>query len=226
MHRVDQLTTVLGRQMRPQVKRRRIPFLMNVNVSSLDAPKEYRLMDLRRKFMSKIAESRPPAAQDLNLPSKRWLPAAVAAFVIAAASANAAEAPVRTYSVDDSFEHVKEEVVDAIIKRGLVVDYTAHVSAMLERTAKDVGASKTPYAAAQSVQFCSATLSRRMMEADPINLAFCPHVIFVYALSDSPKTTHVGYRPLPRVGSKQSEAAIDAVNALLDGIAREATGRK
>jgi hypothetical protein len=150
------------------------------------------------------------------------------AFTILAASVSAAysQSDVRIYTVTDNFESVKEEVIDTIIKRGLVVDYTAHVGAMLARTAKDVGATKTIYADAQSVQFCSATLSRRTMEADPANVAYCPYVIFVYALANSPGTTYVGYRPLPRVGSKQSKAAIDAVNALLDGIVRAAAGKK
>ncbi len=150
------------------------------------------------------------------------------AFVILVTSGIAAESrsDVRSYAVKDNFESVKEEVADAIIKRGFVVDYTAHVGAMLARTAKDVGASKTIYSDAQSLQFCSAALSRRMMEADPANVAFCPHVIFVYALPGSPGVTYVGYRPLPRAGSKQSRAAIDAVNALLDAIAREAAHQK
>jgi hypothetical protein len=142
------------------------------------------------------------------------------------ASANAAETPIRLYTVKDSFESAKDEVVDAIVKRGLVIDYTAHVGTMLARTAKDVGASKEIYANAQSLQFCSATLSRQTMEADPANIAFCPYVIFVYALPDSPGTTYVGYRPLAPVGSPQSRAAIDAVNALLEGIVREAAGKK
>ena len=159
--------------------------------------------------------------------AKRWMSALVAAaFAITAASANAAEAPVRVYAVKNSFASTKEEVVDAIIKRGLVVDYTAHVGAMLARTAKDVGATKTIYGDAQSVQFCSATLSRRTMEADPANIAFCPHVIFIYALPGSPEVTYVGYRPLSRPGSRQSTAAINAVNALLDGIVREVAGKK
>ena len=150
------------------------------------------------------------------------------AFAIFVASAIAAESrsDVRSYAVKDSFENVKQEVIDAIIKRGLVVDYTAHIGAMLARTAKDVGATKTIYADAQAVQFCSAKLSRRTMEADPANIAFCPYVIFVYALPASPGTTYVGYRPLPRVGSKKSKAALGAVDALLDAIIREAAGKK
>jgi hypothetical protein len=150
------------------------------------------------------------------------------AFAILVTSGIVAESrsDVRLLSVKDNFASVKQDVIDAIIKRGLVIDYTAHIGEMLTRTAKDVGASKTIYSDAQTVQFCSATLSRRTMEADPTNVAFCPYVIFVYALPGSPGMTNVGYRRLPRVGSKQSRAAIDAVNALLDGIVRAAAGKK
>lgn len=171
--------------------------------------------------------ARVRAINDMRASIRRPLSVVIAAaFAIATASANATEASLRVFSVKDSFENVKEEVVDAIVKRGLVVDYTAHIGAMLARTAKDVGASKTIYTNAQFVQFCSATLSRRTMEADPTNIAFCPYTVFVYALPESPGTTYVGYRPLPLVGSPQSKAAIDAVNTLLDGIAREAAGKK
>jgi hypothetical protein len=171
--------------------------------------------------------ARVRAADDLRAPAKRWMLALVAvAFAVVAAPANAAETPVRIYALKDSFESVKEEVTNAIVKRGFVVDYTAHVGAMLARTAKDVGASKTIYSDAQSLQFCSATLSRRMMEADPANIAFCPHVIFVYALPGSPGITYVGYRPLPRTGSRASKAVLRAVDALLDAIAREAAHQK
>ena len=150
------------------------------------------------------------------------------AFAILVTSGIAAESrsDMRLRSVKDNFASVKQDVIDAIIKRGLVIDYTAHIGKMPARTAKDVGASKTIYSDAQSRQFCSATLSRRTMEVDPTNIAFCPHVIFVYALPDSPAVTYVGYRPLPRIGSKQSRMAIAAVNALLDGIVREAAGKR
>jgi hypothetical protein len=167
------------------------------------------------------------ATDQVRVLAGRWLSALVAAAIIMVAlPARAADAPIQTYTVKSSFANVKDEVVDAIIKRGLVIDYTAHIGAMLARTAKDVGASKTIYTDAEAVQFCSATLSRRTMEADPANIAFCPYVIFIYALHGSPGVTYVGYRPLSRVGSKQSKAAIDAVNALLDGIVREAAGKR
>jgi Domain of unknown function DUF302 len=169
----------------------------------------------------------PGIAYDERAPARRWLLSLIAAsLVMGLAGPTAAQAPFRKYTTKDSFENVKEEVVAGVIKRGLVVDYTAHVGAMLARTAKDIGATKTIYTDAQSVQFCSATLSRRTMEADPANIAYCPYVIFVYALPDSPGVTHVGYRPLSRVGSPRSKSAIDAVNALLEGIVREAAGKK
>lgn len=155
-----------------------------------------------------------------------WLLSLLTAAAMVASPARAAENAIRTYTAKGSFANVKDDVVDAIVKRGLVIDYTAHIGAMLARTAKDVGATKPIYSDAEAVQFCSATLSRRTMEADPVNIGFCPYVIFIYALPAAPNVTYVGYRRLSRVGSKQSVAAIDAVNALLDGIVREAAGKK
>jgi uncharacterized protein (DUF302 family) len=120
------------------------------------------------------------------------------------------------------FDDVKEDVVHAVTKRGLVVDYTAHIGAMLERTAKDVGAAKQVYARAEAIQFCSAVLSRRMMEADPANIVFCPYVIVIYALAGDPGTVHVAYRRPQQSGSPQSRAALKAVDDLLSGIVKEA----
>ncbi len=120
------------------------------------------------------------------------------------------------------FEDVKEDVVNAVTKRGLVVDYTAQIGTMLDRTAKDVGATKQVYARAEAVQFCSATLSRKMMEADPANIVFCPYVIVVYSLAADPGTVHVGYRRPQQAGTPASRAALKAVDDLLSGIVREA----
>lgn len=152
------------------------------------------------------------------------------AACLALGAGSAAEARSRAqivlYAVQDSFEHVKQDLSDAILKRGLVIDYTAQIGAMLDRTAKDVGATKRIYADAQALQFCSSTLSRRVMEADPEDIAFCPYVLVVYTLANDPNVTYVGYRPLPRGGSRQTRAAVRAVNRLLDDIAREAAKRK
>lgn len=137
--------------------------------------------------------------------------------------ARAAEPPhLMLVKTKANFEDVKDDVVNAVAKRGLVVDYTAHIGTMLDRTAKDVGATKRVYARAEAVQFCSATLSRKMMEADPANIVFCPYVIVIYALAADPGTVHVGYRRPQLVGAAGSRAALKAVDDLLSGIVREA----
>jgi len=94
---------------------------------------------------------------------------------------------------------------------------------MLKRTAGDVGATKALYANAETVQFCSAVLSRKMMEADTANIAYCPYVIFYYELADQPGTVYAGHRHLGPGASAESTAAIGVINKLLDDIVREAT---
>ncbi|MGY9032035.1 MAG: DUF302 domain-containing protein, partial [Rhodobacterales bacterium] len=70
------------------------------------------------------------------------------------------------------------------------------------------------YDNAQVFVFCSAVLSRKMMEADPTNIAFCPYGVFV---ADTDGAVTVGYRHYP-------DGAMQEVQALLDEIAREAVG--
>jgi len=137
-----------------------------------------------------------------------------------------ARTELRTVMVKDTVENVKQDVIDAVINRGLVVDHTSHVGAMLKRTGKDLGATKDIYADAQTVQFCSAKLSRAMMEANPRNVGFCPFAIFVYALAAAPDTTYVGFRSLPLEGSEASRAALRAVNELLEALLLDAAGKK
>jgi hypothetical protein len=65
------------------------------------------------------------------------------------------------------------------------------------------------------------------MEADPANVSLCPYSITVYATAQDAGTVHVSYRrPWRPDGSAASKAALKEVEALLDGIAREALGLK
>ena len=64
---------------------------------------------------------------------------------------------------------------------------------------------------------CSAVLSRKMMEADPMNIAFCPYDIFVMVRPETPDTTTIGFRSFP-------EGAMKQVEAMLDGLAKAAIG--
>ena len=113
-----------------------------------------------------------------------------------------------------SFEDATFSVESAIIGRGLVIDLVSHTGEMLERTRADVGSDIVLFDAADVFLFCSASLSRKVMEADPMNLAHCPYGIFV---SDREGEVTVGYRNYP-------EGPMQEVQAFLDEIVREAVG--
>ncbi len=133
--------------------------------------------------------------------------------------------PIVAYSRKAKFEDVREDLKAAIEGKGLVIDYESFVNRMLERTGKDVGSARKLYADAQAFVFCSAALSRKTMEADPANAALCPYSIMVYATAQDPGTVHVSFRrPWRPDGSPASKAVLKEVEALLDGIAREALG--
>ncbi|MDW4498746.1 DUF302 domain-containing protein [Sulfitobacter sp. D35] len=129
----------------------------------------------------------------------------------------AGTAPVRsqeatTYSYDGSFEDATFSVETAIVNKGLVVDWVSHVGEMLNRTREDVGGGETIFDAADVFLFCSAVVSRSVMEADPMNIQHCPYGIFV---TDKDGEVTIGY-------SRYPEGAMQEVQALLDEIAREA----
>lgn len=132
---------------------------------------------------------------------------------------------VTAYQVEGAFEDVRFDLENAIVNRGFVIDYVSHIGDMLERTSEDVGGEKQIFADAQSMLFCSANVSRKAMEADAVNIAYCPYSVFVYELPDQPGMITVGYRNLAETGSEASKAAIANVNELLDELAREAAGQ-
>lgn len=133
--------------------------------------------------------------------------------------------PIVSYSKAAKFDDVRDDLKLAIEGRGLVIDHQSFVGRMLERTGKDVGSARKLYTDAQAFSFCSAALSRKTMEADPANVSFCPYSMVVYATAQQPGTVHVAYRrPWRPEGSAASKAALKEVEALLDGIAREALG--
>jgi uncharacterized protein (DUF302 family) len=135
--------------------------------------------------------------------------------------------PVVAYSKKAKFEDVRDDLKSAIEARGLVIDYQSNVNRMLERTGKDVGSSRKLYADAQAFVFCSATLSRKTMEADLANVSMCPYTMVVYATAQEPDKVFVTYRrPWRPDGSAASKASLKEVESLLDGIAREGLGLK
>ncbi|MBI3777462.1 MAG: DUF302 domain-containing protein [Gammaproteobacteria bacterium] len=161
------------------------------------------------------------------MPRLAFLILVIGLFAGSFQSAIAAEADhLRLYTTHGEFGNVKDDLMMAITGRGLVVDHNSYIGAMLDRTGKDLGTTKPVFGQAESLQFCSATVSRRMMEADPANIVFCPYIIVLYTLPQNPKTVYVGYRRPQPVGSEASKASLKEVEALLDGIIREALNIK
>ncbi|MBF53489.1 MAG: DUF302 domain-containing protein [Confluentimicrobium sp.] len=119
---------------------------------------------------------------------------------------------VTTYSYDGSFEDAAFALENAILGKGLVVDSISHVGDMLSRTREDVGSDVEIYDNADMYLFCSAVLSRKMMEADPLNLAHCPYGIFVMEREGA---VQIGFRDYP-------EGPMQEVQSFLDEIAQEA----
>ena len=138
---------------------------------------------------------------------------AAAMFASVAASPAIAEEIVVT-PFDGSFDDATFAVESAIVGQGLVIDYVSHVGEMLNRTGADVGSDKMIFSAADIFIFCSAKLSREVMEADPMNIGFCPYGIFV---AEDAGGVMVGYRSYP-------DGPMQKVQTLLSEIVDEAVG--
>lgn len=139
---------------------------------------------------------------------------AVAAALVAT---QAAAEPFVGYETGDTFDDVVFALESAVVGKGLVIDSVSHVGDMLERTRSDVGSDVVLFTKADVFSFCSAALSRKVMEADLANIQYCPYDIFVMQTPDKPDVVTVGYSPMP-------EGPMKEIEALLDGIAREAAG--
>ena len=151
----------------------------------------------------------------------RWACSGLLFVAISTAAAAAApEAQVR--SVRGSFGDIKERVVMALENRGLVVNYTARIGAMLDRTGHDLGRAQPVYTEAEAIEFCSARLSRETMEADPHNIVFCPYAIAIYTLPQAPGTVYVSFRAPGRPGADRSAQSLRAVEKLLAEVVAEA----
>jgi len=121
-----------------------------------------------------------------------------------------------SYPYDGSFEDATFAVENAIIGKGLVIDYVSHTGEMLNRTAADVGSDIEIFKSADVFLFCSAVLSRKVMEADPANIAHCPYGIFV---TDTQGEVAIGYRTYPEGPMQEVQAFLDEiVKSAADGL--------
>lgn len=103
----------------------------------------------------------------------------------------------------------------------MYINNIMHLGEMLERTGKDLGMNETIYTNADSVEFCSAVLSRKMAAEDPARIINCPFIIAVYTLPDQPDTTFVVHRTIPAAETEQS-AIMREVADMLESVAEGA----
>lgn len=137
-------------------------------------------------------------------------------FAIGLGTATQAQ-DAHSWTVEDGFDNVTIGIEDAILNAGLVVDHVSHTGDMLERTREATGSQVVLYTHADIYSFCSASVSRAVMEANPANVQFCPYTIFAYERPEAPGAITVGFRDYPA-------GEMDMVEDLLSGIVAEALG--
>ncbi|WP_122074245.1 DUF302 domain-containing protein [Pseudophaeobacter sp. EL27] len=145
---------------------------------------------------------------------KHFAAATFALSTLFAIPALAQDQDMVSYTTGLDYEDVTFGLESAITDRGFVVDHVSHVGEMLERTRADVGSDVVLFEQADVYSFCSAKLSRQVMEANPMNITFCPYDIFV-AQRPGEDTVTIGFRSFP-------EGEMQIIQTLLDEIAQEA----
>lgn len=84
---------------------------------------------------------------------------------LVATGADAQDRIVTPY--DGTFEDARFCVENAIVNEGPVIDHVSRVGDMLNRTGADVGSEENLSKQADIITFCSALVSRQVMEAGP-----------------------------------------------------------
>jgi uncharacterized protein (DUF302 family) len=154
--------------------------------------------------------------------TRTWIAVLIATFVGGLSFTLPASAqPLKTYNKKAAYDDVRFDLTNAIVDAGLAVAANGKIADMLDRTGEAVGSTKQVYLHGEYFTFCSAKYSRAMVEADPLNIAFCPTTIFMFETAANPGTVVVGYRRPVSLGPA-SDKAVSDTEALLDKIARQA----
>jgi len=118
---------------------------------------------------------------------------AVCAMFCLPLAALAAESYTVLFKAQGSYQDIRDNLQMAIEGKGLKITNTNHIADMLDRTGKDIGETRKVYENAEQFEFCSATVSRHMMEADPHAIVMCPYSVVVYTIPND-KTVYLAYR--------------------------------
>jgi len=133
-----------------------------------------------------------------------------------------AAGPYAVYESESDFETVMEGAKMAIQERGMYINNVMHMGEMLDRTGKDLGLGGQIYTHAESIEFCSAVLSRKMTEEDPSRIVNCPFILSIYTLPEQEGKTFIVHRTIPE-GEIAGSAIMAEVAEMLEGVAEAAT---
>lgn len=125
------------------------------------------------------------------------------------------------FKAHGSFQEVRDQVQSAIEGKGLKINTTHKIADMLDRTGKDLGKTKRVYENAEQFDFCSADVSRRMMEADPHAIAMCPYLISVYKLP-ADKHVYIAYRKPAATKNPALKKTLTDVEKMMNEIIKDA----
>lgn len=125
------------------------------------------------------------------------------------------------YTSESEHADVMEGLKMAIQERGMYINNVMNMGEMLERTGKDLGMETPLYREAESVEFCSAVISREMSTENPAHVVNCPFIIAVYTLPDDSDTTYVVHREIP-ADQIASSPAMAKVAEMLRSVAEAA----
>lgn len=146
---------------------------------------------------------------------------AVCAMLCLPLTALAAEGYTVLFKAQGSYQDVRDNLQMAIEGKGLKITNTNHIAEMLERTGKDIGETRQVYENAEQFEFCSATVSRHMMEADPHAIVMCPYSVVVYTIPND-KTVYLAYRKPAATRNPALKKTLVELEKLLAGIIKDA----
>lgn len=132
-----------------------------------------------------------------------------------------APSPVYTKIIEGGDYEESLSTLKEIIKgKGINIAHTLPPSEMLERTGPAFGITEKVLKNGEIIEFCSAKISHKLIQANFENINLCPFTISIYVLTSDPDNVRLTYRK-PYVLDEASKAAVDEMTDLMEDIIEE-----
>lgn len=116
-------------------------------------------------------------------------------------------------TMPETLDDMEFAVESAILDMGLTIDFVSHSGEMLARTREDVGSDIVLFSGATIYNFCSARVSRQVIEADINNIIYCPYSIYLYSTPNNPDETIIGHQTYPGETMQPANDLLDEIIA-------------